>query len=126
MRVAIVGLAAFLCLQPRAIWAGVEGRWSAEIQPRTRGGVGKITAVTLDLSTYSGRITGFVIHPSGRQVPIQEGVLDGFRFSFVTVEKSPKGPAIFRWSGTVDGSRLRGLRYHDGTRQRADFVARRM
>src|SRR4051794_14896205 len=121
MRNVIVGIAAFLLLTPLVSAAGLEGKWSAEMQAgnkaKTKTAGKRSGPVMLNLTSDGKQLTGSV--GSGkRSITIQDGKVDGSSFSFVTVQKGKKGEAKILWSGTLDGDTIQGYRSREGAKRK--------
>jgi len=105
----------------------LDGHWAGEATGSGKGGVREFS-FTLDLRVQGGALTGQVT-PAGRKkasgLAIQEGKLDGSRFSFTTVQKGKKGDATFYWQGKIVGDQITGNRMRDGARRGQSFIARR-
>jgi hypothetical protein len=116
------------CLTPLSALAGIDGKWTAEFQTRGKKAAAnnkkRSSTATLNLKSEDGKLTGSV--SGGRkQIAIQDGKLDGERFSFTTIQKSKRGEAKMMWTGTVNGDQITGTRSREGTKRSASFTAKR-
>ena len=83
-------LAILLCLAVGTLFAGADGRWNAEFKITSKKKGTEIRNVSLDLRTSQGTLTGTVSGGAGkkaRPLEIQNGKINGDRFSFTTVQK---------------------------------------
>jgi hypothetical protein len=124
MRAAIACIAFFLCLAPLTASTGLNGNWSAEVQPHGKKAKKAIVSVILSLTTDGKQISG-TVSMGKRAIPVQEGKLDGSNFSFATVRKGKKGESRVLWTGTLDGDQIRGTRAREGAKRGASFVGKR-
>ena len=113
-------LCVLLLLAAGAMWAaGFEGRWTAEVQARggKKGGPATTQTVTLNLKSEGNQLTGTVSMPGkkrGSSLNIQDGKIDGERFSFTTVQRTKKGETKMTWSGSLSGDQLTGRYSREG------------
>jgi hypothetical protein len=110
--------------------AGIDGKWISEFKMPAgkKGGEARSVQVTLNLKADGSRLTGSVTQAMGRRdrtLEIQDGKMEGSRFSFVTVQKTRKGENKLLWQGTVEGDELKGTRTREGGRRGMPFTARR-
>lgn len=112
--------------------AGIDGKWTATVKMQAgkkQGGEVREVQFTLDLKSEGGKLTGSVSGGTGRRPvtqQIQEGKIEGDKFSFVTVQKSKDGQERkIVWEGTLQGDELRGTRAPQGARRGAEFTAKR-
>jgi hypothetical protein len=114
--------------------AGIDGKWTAEIKPGGKKAGAKKPAkdrtqrVTLSLKSESNQLSGTVTggRKRAQTVRIQNGKIDGNRFSFLTVQTNRKGDEQkLEWRGTLEGDTLQGTRGREGARRGAQFTARR-
>jgi hypothetical protein len=112
--------------------AGIDGKWLTTIKMQAgkkQGGEAREIQFTLDLKSDGARLTGSVSGGAGRRPvtqEIQEGKIEGNKFSFVTVQKSKAGQERkIVWEGTLQGDELRGTRAPQGARRGAEFTAKR-
>jgi hypothetical protein len=110
--------------------AGIDGKWISEFKMPAgkKGGEARGVQVTLNLKADGSRLTGSVTQAMGRRdrtLEIQDGKMEGSRFSFVTVQKTRKGENKLLWQGTVEGDELKGTRTREGGRRGMPFTARR-
>jgi hypothetical protein len=111
--------------------AGLDGKWAAESKMRAQDGTERTLNMTLDLKSEGGTLTGAVtqtVGPNGdpRTTEIQNGKIDGNKFSFTTVAETPRGTMKWTWEGTVDGDMITGTRSREGGGGRSTpFTAKR-
>ena len=121
----------FLCAC-LALGAGIDGKWTSEIKTAGKKGgkrADQTQRVTFDLKSDGDRLGG-TVNIGGRKrsqsAEIQNGKIEGNRFSFVTVRRSKKGGERKQeWKGTIDGDTLHGTRGLEGARRKAQFTAKR-
>lgn len=122
-------LVLLLTLATGTLFAAADGRWIAVFQSNSKKtGTEKITNVQLDLHTSQGKLTGSVVGEGrkGRSMSIQDGKIDGDRFTFTTVEVTKKkGNHTFSWEGTLQGDQITGTRKRDTGKRGQSFVAKR-
>ena len=120
---------ALLAMAWSATAAGLDGKWSAEVKAGgKKNATAKVAALTLDLKSDGSHLTGSVISTKGkkaRPLTIQEGSIDGDRFTFLTVQHAKKGDVKFTWQGTLNGEQITGTRSRDGVKRGAAFSAKR-
>lgn len=105
--------------------ASVDGKWVAEFETKNRKGGGKQTVV-LDLKSDGSALTGNVYAGRrGRGTDIQNGKMDGEKFSFTTVQKNKKGEQKFNWTGTLASDELKLERTREGARRSQSFTAKK-
>ena len=124
MRSLIICVAAFLCAATLAATTPLDGKWSAEIQPRGKKADQAATSATLNLTSDGKQITG-TVSQGNKAIPVQEGKLDGSNFSFVTVRNGKKGENRVVWTGTLEGDTIHGTRAKEGGKRGSSFVAKR-
>lgn len=117
-----------------AFAAGIDGRWTSEIAARTpkkgakAGKPGNPTVLTFNFKSEGGKLTGTVRGGAGKRatsMDIQNGKIEGDRFSFTTIQKTKNGENKFSWSGTLKGDEFQGTRSRDGARRGQSFTAKR-
>jgi len=102
-----------LSLIAASLWAApIDGKWQAETKIDGKGKrAGTTVTTTFDLKAGDGKLTGSVSSgrgKRGRSAEIQNGKLEGDRFSFTTVQKTKKGEKSISWQGTLSGDQLKG------------------
>jgi hypothetical protein len=121
---ACVTLALFMGL---AIAASIDGKWVAERKMERDGQAFTITQ-TFDLKSDGDKLNGKIEMKFGDQEPrsveIQDGKLDGSKFSFSTNMQTPNGDMKIMYSGTVEGDTLKGESQREGGQSRP-FEAKR-
>jgi hypothetical protein len=112
-----------MSLMAATLWAApIDGKWRAETKRADR-----MIATTFDLKAADGKLTGTVSMGRGKRdksIEIQNGKIDGDRFSFTTLHKTKKGERSITWQGAVSGDELKGT---TGRGKRAiEFTAKRV
>jgi len=111
-----------------ACGAAIDGKWTARFE-RKDPQKGVVTVeFLLELKAEGGKLTGSVTRTAGRRslsTAIENGKIEGDRFSFITVQKSAKGEQKFLWEGVIAGDELKGTRQAEGRRRGAPFTAKR-
>lgn len=125
----VLSILALACTLPLAVQAAaLDGKWLAKIE-RKDAAKGTVTVeFTLDLKVEGNRLTGTVTGGAARRpvtMTIENGKVEGDRFSFTTVQKGRKGDQKFLWEGTVSGDELKGTRTAEGRRRGVPFTAKR-
>jgi len=114
-----------------SLYAGIDGKWRAELQaPQGKAKPeGKRTlTTTFDLKADGNALTGKVTASGGkrrRSFEIQNGKVEGDKFSFTTLIQTKKGETKLIWEGTVSGDELKGTRSRVGGKRGQDFTAKR-
>jgi hypothetical protein len=119
---------AFLACALAAHAAGIDGRWTAQTTISGKKAAGKQLTYTLDLKTQNGTLTGTVSASNGkksRPQVIENGKVDGDRFSFSTHAKTKKSDTTFLWTLAVNGDQLTGTRMREGAKKGQSLTARR-
>ena len=123
---------ALSCALALVAWtAPIDGKWVAKMQMRggkKQGGAATTLELTLNLKSEGDKLTGTVSGGAGRRAPtqtIENGKIEGGRFSFTTVQRNKKGDRKFVWEGAVQGDELKGARAAEGRRRGIDFTAKR-
>ncbi len=119
-----------LCAAAAWLWAAasIDGKWVAKIERQDAQKGTVVTEFTLDLKAEGDRLTGTVTRTGGRRplvLTIENGKIQGDRFSFTTVQKGRQGEQKFLWEGTVSGAEIKGTRTAEGRRRGTPFTARR-
>lgn len=111
--------------------AAIDGKWVAKFEmkaPKKQGGETRTVEITLDLKSDGTTLTGTVTGGPGRRAPtltIENGKIEGNKFSFTTVQKGRKAETKFLWEGTLSGDELKGTRTAEGRRRGVEFTAKR-
>jgi hypothetical protein len=103
---------ATFALSVAAFGASIDGKWTMEQKAKDQ-----TVIVTFNLKSAGGVITGDMTRASKRPRPavIQNGKIDGDKFSFVTVSNNKKkGEVRTKWEGTVGDNQLTGHRMPEG------------
>ncbi len=108
--------------------APIDGKWTARFE-RKDPQKGVVTVeFLLELKAEDGKLTGAVTRAAGRRplpMAVENGKIEGDRFSFTTVQKGAKGEQKFLWEGVIAGDELKGTRRAEGRRRGTPFTARR-
>jgi hypothetical protein len=111
-----------------AVAAGIDGKWVSERKMERDGQSFTITQ-TFDLKSEGNKLTGKLDMQFGDQEPrsveIQDGKIDGEKFSFNTVMTTPNGEMKIAYSGSVEGDTLKGASQREGGGQSRPFEAKR-
>ncbi len=103
---------ATFALSAAAFGASIDGKWTMEQKAKDQ-----TVVVTFNLKSNGGVITGDMTRAGKRPKPaaIQNGKIDGDKFSFVTVSNNKKkGEVRTKWEGTVGDNQLTGNRMLEG------------
>jgi hypothetical protein len=113
-----------LCLASLAATAaGIDGKWTSE----SKRGDNTIQQ-TLTLKNDGGTLTGTVetsFNGNSRSVDIQNGKVDGNKFSFSMVQRGKQGEVTVTWEGAVNGDEMNGTQKREGGDQSRPFTAKR-
>jgi hypothetical protein len=96
-----------------SLYAGtIDGKWRAETKiPEGKGKFAGGTLVTIfDLKSDGGKLAGTVTATGKkreRTFDIQNGKLDGDKFTFTMLRKTKKGERMVTYSGIVNGDELK-------------------
>ncbi|MCS7026758.1 MAG: hypothetical protein NZV14_18315 [Bryobacteraceae bacterium] len=111
-------------------FAGVDGRWVAEVkQPERKEKRGRDTLTTVfEFKTDGNKLTG-TVSAGGRKaaaMEITDGKVEGNTITFKTVQKSRrKGDIEIEWRGTLEGDQLKLSRTMKNGRRSQELVAKR-
>ncbi len=113
-----------------AVAGQIDGKWVSE-RTMNRGGEEVTVRQTFDLKSDGSKLTGTVSMQFGQMEPrtmeIQEGKIEGNRFSFKTVMETPNGTMTSVYEGTVEGAMLKGTSRREGSQgQGRPFEAKRV
>jgi hypothetical protein len=106
-----------------AFAAGIDGKWTSE----SKRGDNTIQQ-TLTLKSDGGALTGTIetsFNGNSRSTDIQNGKVDGNKFSFSTVQRGKQGEINVTWEGTVNGDEMSGTQKREGGDQSRPFTAKR-
>lgn len=113
--------------EPRTVGsASPDGKWVSDFP--LPGGRKGTAHMTMNLRVDGNRISGTIRTEAGRfkvSKEIQDGKIDGNRFTFTTTENSRNGGMTLQWEGTIDGDTISGTRKPEGSSQGFPFTARR-
>ena len=118
----------FLLAACLASAAAIDGAWTSEMKMKggKKGGDRTVT-ITLNLKSQGDQLTGTVVSGGkrSRSAQIQDGKIEGNRFSFTTVQTTKKGEQKQEWRGTIEGDTLQGTRSRAGGKRGQPFTAKR-
>ncbi len=111
-----------LLLLAGVVFAGpIDGKWVSE-RKMERDGQSMTIVQTFELKEEGGKVTGKFSMKFGEMEPppgeIKDGKLDGNKFSFSTMISTPNGDMKTMYSGTVEGSVLKGNAEREGGQAR--------
>jgi hypothetical protein len=128
MKAFLTACLTFALFAGSALAAGIDGKWVAERKMERDGQAFTITQ-TFDLKSAGNNLTGKIEMQFGDQEPrsveIQDGKIDGDKFSFNTVMTTPNGEMKIAYSGAVEGDTLKGTSQREGGGQSRPFEAKR-
>jgi hypothetical protein len=114
----------FACL---AMAASIDGKWISE-RKMEREGQSFVIVQNFDLKADGSKLTGKMTMQFGdmepREMEIQEGKIEGNKFSFSTTMSTPNGDFKSIYNGTVEGDTLKGTSEREGGQSRP-FEAKR-
>jgi hypothetical protein len=98
-------LAAILAAAP------IDGKWVSE-RKMERDGQSTTFSQTFDLKSEGSKLTGSITSVFGSREPltiqIQDGKIDGNKFSFSATYNTPNGDFRLAYAGSVEGNTLKG------------------
>lgn len=111
-----------LLLLAGVVFAGpIDGKWVAE-RKMERDGQSFTIVQTFELKEEGGKVTGKFSMKFGDMEPpaseIKDGKVDGNKFSFSTTISTPNGDMKTMYSGTVEGSMMKGNAEREGGQAR--------
>jgi hypothetical protein len=126
-------LVSLLLLAGLASAQGLSGTFKGEAKMRAQGGEERSVPLTLELKAEGATLTGKVIQAGRpdaepRPVDIQNGKIEGNKFTFVTVQTTQRGEMKNIWTGTLEGDEIKGTRAREGAQEGrggATFTAKR-
>ena len=114
-------LVSLLLLAGVAFAGPIDGKWVSE-RKMERDGQSFTIVQTFELKEEGGKLTGKFSMKFGEMEPppgeIKDGKLDGNKFSFSTMISTPNGDMKTLYSGTVEGSVLKGNAEREGGQAR--------
>jgi hypothetical protein len=111
--------------------ASIDGKWALEMKMpagKKGGGEGRTLEATLDLKSSGSQLTGsmtMTMRQRERTIEIQDGKIEGDKFSFTTMQRGRQGEMKIIWEGTVSGDELKGERKREGAPRGVPFTAKR-
>ena len=102
---------ATFALSVAAFGASIDGKWTMEQKAKEQ-----TVVVTFNLKADGSSLNGTMMRPTKkmRSVAIQNGKIDGDKFSFETVASNKKkGDVRTKWEGTISGDQITGRRRAD-------------
>jgi hypothetical protein len=124
---AFVATLAFFLVASAALAGGIDGKWKYEHKVGKKG-EGAIYGLLLDLKSSGSKLTGTVtiLTPmTARDFPIDDGKLDGNRFSFSSSLETSHGVITTYYQGTLEGDTLKGTMQRTGAKRVEPFEATR-
>jgi hypothetical protein len=110
-----------ILLAASALAGPIDGKWVAE-RKMERDGQSMTIVQTFELKEAGGKLTGTFSMKFGEMEPpaseIKDGKIDGNKFSFTTMISTPNGDMKTSYSGTVEGSMLKGNAEREGGQAR--------
>ncbi len=110
-----------------ALAASIDGKWLSE-RKMERDGQSFTIIQTFDLKADGPKLTGKITMQFGdmepRTMDIQDGKIDGNKFTFNVTMSTPNGDFKTVYSGTVEGDSLKGTSEREGGPSRP-FEAKR-
>ena len=110
-----------ILLAASALAGPIDGKWVAE-RKMERDGQSFTIVQTFELKEAGGKLTGKFSMKFGDMEPpaseIQNGKIDGNKFSFTTMMSTPNGDMKTSYSGTVEGNTLKGNAEREGGQAR--------
>jgi hypothetical protein len=130
MKVCLSILTVLVLAASLAVAGQIDGKWVSE-RTMNRGGEEVTIRQTFDLKSDGDKLTGTVSMQMGQMEPrtteIQEGKIEGNKFSFKTVMETPNGSMTTVYEGTVEGDVLKGTSQREGGQgQGRPFEAKRV
>jgi len=130
MKVCLSILTVLVLAASLAVAGQIDGKWVSE-STMNRGGEEVTIRQTFDLKSDGDKLTGTVSMQFGQMEPrtaqIQEGKIEGNKFSFKTVMETPNGSMTTVYEGTVEGDVLKGTSQREGGQgQGRPFEAKRV
>jgi len=123
-----------LCATSLAAAAGIDGKWTSEMEVGDADGGTYAHVSTFVLKNDGGSLTGTVVQTSkapwmndlnGRSFDIRDGKVDGNKFSFKLTLQRKTGDRTAVYEGTVEGDYLKGIIKYRGIGQTRPFDAKR-
>ena len=112
-----------------ALGADIDGKWTTEMTTRGKDKSKEMTVrTTFNLKADGAKLSGTATMEANgrsRDLPVQDGKIDGNKFSFTTVQKGRDGEMKVLWEGTVEGDELRGERKMEGRPRGMQFIAKK-
>jgi hypothetical protein len=117
-----------LCLLASLVFAAsIDGKWVSERKMERDGNTFTIVQ-TFDLKSEGDKLTGEITMQFGdmepRTMKVDDGKIDGNKFSFSTTFETPNGEMKVMYEGTVEGDTLKGTSTREGGPSRP-FEAKR-
>ena len=104
--------------------ATIDGKWVLKETRKNKDGQERTTTTTLDLKSQGTQLTGTITRNTGRRdrtVDIQDGKVDGNKFSFTVLQKAKQEQVKILWEGAVEGDQLNGEQKREGARRARPF-----
>ncbi|HYO83906.1 MAG TPA: hypothetical protein VES20_21055 [Bryobacteraceae bacterium] len=125
----------FVAAVSMAMASDVQGTWSSEREVGDSDGKTYKHVSVITLKEESGVLTGSVVATSeapwmrentGKAVDIQDGKVDGNKFTFKLVQEASNGVRTAAYEGTVTGDQMKGVIKFRGIGQSWVFDAKRI
>lgn len=121
MKTLVAFLICFALLTGVAAAGPIDGKWASERKVE-RDGQSFTIKQTFDLKSDGGKVTGTITMAFGemepQSMPVQDGKIDGNKFSFSATMSTPNGDFKMTYSGTVEGDALKGTAMREGGQER--------
>lgn len=133
MKIAITALV-FCAFSLRVLAAGIDGKWTSEMQVGDADGKTYTHTSTFVLKNENGSLTGTVVQKSaapwmsemnGRSFDISDGKVGGDKFSFKVKIETKTGERTSVYEGTIEGDQLKGIIKYRGISMTRPFDAKR-
>jgi hypothetical protein len=117
-----------------ALAAGIDGKWISERQVGAADGKTYLHTTVFTLKSDGNSLAGTIVQTSaapwmsesnGRSVDINDGKIDGDKFSFKLTMDTKQGERIVVYEGTVEGDQLKGTMKFRGIGITQPFEAKR-
>ena len=103
-----------------AIAADVTGKWTAQVPTRS----GEPRSITFTFQQEGNQLTGSMAGRE-RDIPIEDGKVDGDNISFTVTVSLGGGEMKFFYKGIVSGTEIKFTREREGGSQPREFTTKR-
>jgi len=121
MRLLLTSALILLVAIGTAIAADITGKWNGEVQGRG----GQTRPVTFNLKQDGGQLTGSMVGPQGRELPIADGKVSGDQVSFTVTMEFNGNTVKTNYTGTVSGDEIKMKSQREGGDSTQEFTAKR-